>query len=106
MYTIYCDFCGFHEKSDFITNTYCKHCGHDLIIENDADDNNITDMINKGEGYIPKKENIDDSKCIENMKRSLEKLGHKEVWDILEDMPNAYHRIYYRNIFKKAGGKI
>ena len=105
MYTIYCDFCGFYEESPTITNTYCSNCGHALIIENDADDKEVVEMIESEERHLPKEEHIEDSKYIENMKKSLKKLGHKRTWDIIEQFPNAYDRAYYRGMFKKAGGR-
>ena len=104
MYTLYCDRCGYYEERDYIITTKCPNCGHPLIIDNENEDE-VTDMINDGKTYIPKKENTYDSQCLENMKRSIKNIGHKATWQIIEDMENPINRLYYRKIFMKAGGQ-
>ena len=109
MYMISCDNCGFYDESDFAI-TKCPNCGHALIIESDTDDEGITDMIENntdlGLKYIPMKEHINDNKYIENMKKAINKMGDKEVWRVIEDIPNVYDRLYYRKIFFKCQGKV
>ena len=116
MYTLYCDRCGFSKESDYVGGTDCPNCGEALIIEDEAGDESIVndiDIVEElerikkiREEYTICEENIDDIKWIKSMKRCLKKLGHKQVWKMIEDMPKPCSRAYYRNIFKKAGGKL
>ena len=99
-YFLVCDNCGWSKEANIIIYNKCPNCNYNLYIEDEYEDDNISEAIISENNLVAEKI------AVEKMQGTIKDIGHERVWECIESFGNAMTRLSYRILFFKAGGRI
>jgi len=87
----------------------CSQCGWETNVADNELEENAKCILCEGQMKIGDVSQLFDMlrpELINSMKKDIEGLSEKKVWNIIEGFSNPKARLNYRKLFFEAGGKI